>query len=83
MKEESKISYSRKVTIRFKQEEYNQIHKKFKASTGRKLSEYIRKMILGKPLVLMYRNQSADEFLAETVKLKSELNPSETILTRQ
>jgi hypothetical protein len=41
------------------------------------LSEYIRKAALAKPLVFTYRNQSADELLAEMIKLKNELNAIE------
>ena len=74
MKQPRETTYSRIVTIRFKPDEYNQLQKKFKATTCRKLSEYIRKASLAKPLVFTYRNQSADEFLAEMVKLKNELN---------
>ena len=74
MKEKDKDTYNRIVTVRYKTEEYKQVQKKFKLSTCRKLSEYIRKATLAKPLVFTYRNQSADEFLAEMVKLKSELN---------
>lgn len=74
MKEKEKNTYSRIVTIRFKPQEYNQLQKKFKSSTCQKLSEYIRKTVLAKPLVFTYRNQSADEFLSEMVKLKNELN---------
>src|SRR3954462_673220 len=74
MKAEIKSNPNLRVTIRFKLEEYKQVQKKFKATTCRKLSEYIRKVCLAKPLVFTYRNQSADEFLAEMVKLKNELN---------
>ncbi|WP_018611650.1 plasmid mobilization protein [Segetibacter koreensis] len=74
MKNQQTASDSRIVTIRFKPEEYAQLQKKFRTSTCRKLSEYIRKVTLGKPMVFTYRNQSADDFLAEMVKLKNELN---------
>lgn len=74
MKAEIKSNPNLRVTIRFKPEEYNQVQKKFRVSTCRKLSEYIRKTSLGKPLVFTYRNQSTDEFLAEMVNLKNELN---------
>src|SRR4051794_25889528 len=74
MKEQGTENYNRIVTVRFKSNEFKQVQKKFEASTCRKLSEYIRKTTLGKPLVFTYRNESADEFLAEMVKLKNELN---------
>ena len=74
MKESEKVTSNLRVTVRFKPEEYKQVQKKFKSSTCRKLSEYIRKATLAKPMVFTYRNQSADEFLAEMVKLKNELS---------
>src|SRR3954454_17258963 len=74
MKEQEKNNYDRIVTIRFKQEEYKALQKKFKSTTCRKISDYIRIATLSKPLVFTYRNRSADEFLAEMVKLKNELN---------
>jgi hypothetical protein len=38
------------------------------------LSDYIRRVLLKKPVVVKYRNQSADEFLSEMILLKKELN---------
>src|SRR3954468_22410514 len=66
--------FSKIVTIRFRPDDYNQLQKRFKGSTCQKISEYIRKVALAKPVVLKYRNESADEFLAEMIKLKNELN---------
>src|SRR3954451_4995264 len=74
MNEARENNYSRIVTIRFRPDEFNQLEKKFKRSTCCKISEYIRKAALAKPLVLKYRNESADDFLAEMIKLKNELN---------
>jgi hypothetical protein len=74
MNDREENNYSRIVTVRFRPNEYNLLQKKFKSSTCRKISEYIRNTALAKPLVLKYRNESADEFLAEMVKLKNELN---------
>jgi hypothetical protein len=74
MKENPTENFDGRVTIRFKQDEYKLLQKKFKSTTCRKISEYIRKAALTKPLVFTYRNQTADEFLAEMIKLKNELN---------
>lgn len=71
---EETARYTRRVTIRFKPEEYNQVEAKQKATTCNKLSEYIRKVALAQPVVITYRNQSADNFLSEMVQLKNELN---------
>ncbi|MEJ7829109.1 MAG: plasmid mobilization relaxosome protein MobC, partial [Segetibacter sp.] len=42
--------------------------------TCRKLSEYSRKILLDKPIIGTYRNQSLDDFMTEMVQLRSELN---------
>ena len=62
------------ISFRVKPQEYEQIHRHFSATTNRKLSEYARKVLLNKPVVIKYRNQSADEFLSAMIPLKNELN---------
>lgn len=62
------------ISIRVKPHEYNTIHGHFKNTTCRKLSEYIRKVLLNKPVTVTYRNQSADELLAAMNQLKNELS---------
>jgi MobC-like protein len=62
------------VGIRFTTNEYEQIEKKWKASTCRKLSEYVRKIIFSKPIVATYRNKSLDDLMSELIQLKKELN---------
>jgi hypothetical protein len=62
------------ISFRVKHEEYNQINRLFLSTTCRKLSEYVRKVLLNKPVVIKYRNQSADEFLSAMIPLKNELN---------
>jgi hypothetical protein len=65
---------SRKVTVRFKPEEYNKVSISFKSTTKKKLSEYIRFVLLEKPVTVYTRNQSADELMAELVLLRNELS---------
>ena len=52
----------------------NKLNKKWKASTCRKLSDYVRRSIFEKPIVTTYRNQSLDDFMAEAIRLRNELN---------
>ena len=65
---------SRIIGLRLTLKEYEQIEKKWKASTCRKLSDYVRRNIFEKPLVTTYRNQSLDDFMTEMIQLRSELN---------
>jgi hypothetical protein len=62
------------ISFRVKPGEYNIIHGHFKKTTCRNLSGYARNVLLQKPVVIKYRNRSADDFLTEMVKLKNELN---------
>jgi hypothetical protein len=74
MEQKEQSNYSCKKTVRFKPEELERLEGYFKSTTCRKLSDYIRKVLLKRPVVVKYRNQSADEFLSEMILLKKELN---------
>jgi hypothetical protein len=71
---EVKKNHSKWLHIRLKEEEYNTIHKKFEASTCRKLSEYARRILLDKAITVNQRNQSLDDFMAEMIRLRNELH---------
>ena len=60
--------------VRLKPAEYEKIHQQFKKKTNsRKLSEYARKILLGKPLIVTTRDQSLDDFMSEAIRLRNEL----------
>ncbi len=54
--------------------ELTQVKKNQQQTTERNLSNYIRKVSLQKPVIVKYRNQSADDFLRDMLELKKELN---------
>ncbi|NGY37828.1 plasmid mobilization relaxosome protein MobC [Flavobacterium sp. XN-5] len=60
--------------LRLSPDEHKKIVKEFSKSTCRKLSDYARKNLLQKPIVKTYRNQSLDDFMAEMMRLRGELN---------
>jgi hypothetical protein len=62
------------ISIRVKPEEYSKIYALFQETTCRKLSEYVRRVLLKKPVVVNYRNQTAEESLDIMNRLKNELN---------
>ncbi len=72
--EQEKTNRTRIIGLRLTLKEYEQIEKKWKASTCRKLSNYVRRTLFEKPIVTTYRNQSLDDFMAEVMKLRNELN---------
>ncbi len=65
---------TRIVGLRLTPEEYAKIEKKWKASTSRKLSDYVRRSLFDKPIVTTYRNSSQDDLMAELTRLRIELN---------
>lgn len=71
---QEKSNLTRKVTVRFKPEEYNKVSVSFKATTKKKLSEYIRYVLLEKPITVYTRDRSADELVTELVRLRNELS---------
>lgn len=65
---------TRIIGLRLTPEEYAKIERKRKASTCRKLSDYVRKHLFDKSIVTTYRKQSLDDFMDETIVLHNELN---------
>ena len=62
------------LTVRLNEDEEKKLNKFFSRTTSGSLSEYARDVLLKEPINVIYRNQSADEFLSEMILLKKELN---------
>ncbi|MEO8111591.1 MAG: mobilization protein [Ginsengibacter sp.] len=62
------------VKIRMNEQELTQVKKNQLKTTERSLSNYIRKVSMQKPVIVKYRNQSADDFLKDMLLLKKELS---------
>lgn len=73
MKETNKIR-SRWLTIRLNEDEEKKLLQLYSRTTSSGLSEYARDVLLRAPINVLYRNQTADEFLEEMILLKKELN---------
>jgi glutaminase len=73
MKEE-KINRGKLLQVRLTPKELEKIHNKFSGSTCRKMSDYVRKVLLDKTITVNQRNQSLDDFMAEMTVLRKELN---------
>jgi hypothetical protein len=74
MMEAENSNRTRIIGLRLTPEEYAKIERKWKSSTCRKLSDYVRKHLFDKSIVTTYRNQSLDDFMEETIVLRNELN---------
>jgi|SRR5580692_8566044 hypothetical protein len=62
------------LTVRMTEAEYEEVEKLRRQTTCRSISEYARKTLMGKPVILRYRNQSLDDFTTEMLRLKNDLN---------
>jgi hypothetical protein len=51
-------------------DEYEYLLKSYAKSTSRSLTEYIRKIFAGKPVTVIYRDRSLDEFMNELILLR-------------
>lgn len=71
---EKKPLRNRWLTIRLSKVEEDSLLKFSRKTTCRSLSEYGRSVLLKEPVVVLFRNGSADDFLEEMVGLKKELN---------
>ena len=56
------------------QNEFERLETLRNQTTERSISEYIQLIVLRKPVIVKYRNQSADDFLRQKLELKKDLN---------
>lgn len=59
--------------LRLSAQEYDVLHKRFEKSTCPKLSDFARKNLLQKPVIMKYRNESLDELIQEFIRLRTDL----------
>ncbi|WP_431213831.1 plasmid mobilization protein [Puia sp. P3] len=72
MKDQS--NRSRLVGLRFTRDEFEKLDGWRRQSTTPELSEFIRRALFHKPITFHQRNQSLDDFMAEMMRLRTELN---------
>ena len=69
-----KVNRTKVLQIRLSTSEFDTLNKRFSKTTCRKISEYSRKILLGKTVTVLSRNQSLDEFMGEMIQLRKELH---------
>ncbi|PZR29143.1 MAG: hypothetical protein DI535_03775 [Citrobacter freundii] len=74
MKQHDLQRMTRHVRVRLTEREYEQLNTAFKRTTKRKLSEYIRALLLGRPVTIYTRNRSLDELMPVLLQLRKELS---------
>jgi len=62
------------IHLRLSSIEYEEVIRKRSESTCRSTSQYVRTVILDRPIVTTYRNLAQDEMVQQMVLLNSELN---------
>ena len=73
MKKE-KANRSRFIGLRLTITEFDRLEEWRRQSTTTEISEFIRRVLFGKPITVHQRNRSLDDFMAEMMKLRTELN---------
>src|SRR3982750_2244852 len=74
MKKQEMEVRSRFIKMRMNEVEFKQLEKLWKQTTERHLSNYLRKVCLQKPVIIQYRNASADDVLSGMLQLKKDLH---------
>jgi hypothetical protein len=72
--EEQQQKREKWLTLRMTEAEYEAVEALRQQTTCRTVSEYARKTLLGKPVIMRYRSQSVDDFMNGMIKLKNDLN---------
>jgi hypothetical protein len=72
--QETKNNRTKLITLRLTPGEYQELNRRFKTTTCRKQSDYLRKILLTGKVTVFTRNQSIDDFMAEMINLRKELN---------
>lgn len=71
---DKKQNRTRFVGLRFTEIEHQKLTDRSSKTTTPEISEYIRRILFNKEITVKHRNQSLDEFMAEIILLRKELN---------
>jgi hypothetical protein len=71
-KKETEVRH-KMVVVRLNAEEFSTLLKLQQQTTETTLSNYLRKVALQKPVLVKYRNSSADDFLRDMLELRKDL----------
>lgn len=74
MMKEARSKRTKLITLRLTAAEYELLNSRFKATTCRKLSDYLRKVLLTGKVTVFTRNKSLDDFMTEMIELRNQLS---------
>jgi hypothetical protein len=69
-----KQNRTRRLFLRLTPREFDLISTRWRHTTSRDRSEYLRKILFDKPITVLHRNQSLDDLMAALILLRAELN---------
>jgi len=75
-----KKEHKRFLSIRLSPAEYKEIHRRCQSSRCRSLTEYVKNVLMSKPITTRPRNDSVDEMLNCLIGIKSKLDTLEETL---
>jgi|HubBroStandDraft_2_1064218.scaffolds.fasta_scaffold162290_2 hypothetical protein len=62
------------IHLRVTEEEYSKLQNVYQGTTCRMFSDFLRTVLLRRPITVYYRNRTADEFVTVALQLKNEMN---------
>ena len=62
------------IRVGYSEDDWKTLKGKVGNSTSRSIADYIRKVTLGRPVVMYYRNKSFDAFIDECIELRNEMH---------
>ena len=68
-----KVPYTEKLSVMLTSKELEKVKEQLANSTCRSMSAYLRTVITERPVTLYYRNKSFDDFIAECIALRNEM----------
>lgn len=74
MKKKEEDVRRKMIVVRMNEKEFTALEKLRASSTEKTVSNYLRKVALRRPVTIVYRNETADDFLNELIQLKRELH---------
>ncbi|MDR7371071.1 plasmid mobilization protein [Flavobacterium aquidurense] len=74
MMKEQQNNRTRWLHLRLTPDEFERLQNLYNKSTCPKLSDFARKNLLQKPIVMKYRNESLDALMTELIQLKAQLS---------
>lgn len=61
------------INVSLKEHEYEKFNQAYQATNYRSKAAYARKLLLGKPVTVLCRNRSLDDFIETAVQLRKDL----------